>query len=336
MIAIEIDGFGGPEVLRPVERPLPEPGLNEIRIRVEAAGVNRPDLMQRQGKYPPPPGASDIPGLELAGIVDNVGPVVEGESSRWAPGDKVCALVAGGGYAQYVVAPAPQCLPLPGGMTFITAAAIPETYFTVWTNVFQRGQLATGETILVHGGSSGIGTTAIQLAKAFGATVYATAGTEEKCRACERLGAHAVINYKTSDFVDAVAQLTSGRGVNVILDIIGGDYLARNLRALAVDGRLVQIGLQGGSRAEIDLRVVMQRRLTLTGSTLRNRPVAEKAAIAREVEKHVWPLLGSGTVKPLIDRTLPLDQAAEAHRLLESGEVVGKIVLTVGGGQTQV
>jgi len=335
VIAIEIGEFGGPEVLRPVERPVPEPGLNEIRIRVHAAGVNRPDLMQRQGKYPPPPGASDIPGLELAGIVESVGPVVEGESSRWAPGDKVCALVAGGGYAEYVVAPSPQCLPVPSGMTLVTAAAIPETYFTVWTNVFQRGQLATGETILVHGGSSGIGTTAIQLAKAFGATVYATAGTDEKCRACEQLGAHAAINYKSTDFVDAVSQLTSGRGVNVILDIIGGDYLARNLRTLAIDGRLVQIGLQGGSRAEIDLRVVLQRRLTLTGSTLRNRPVAEKAAIAREVEKHVWPLLGSGTVKPLVDRTLPLDQAAEAHRLLESGEIVGKVVLTVGG-QTQV
>jgi putative PIG3 family NAD(P)H quinone oxidoreductase len=334
VIAIEIGEFGGPEVLRPVERPVPEPGLNEIRIRVHAAGVNRPDLMQRQGKYPPPPGASDIPGLELAGIVDSVGPVVEGESSRWAPGDKVCALVAGGGYAQYVVAPSPQCLPVPSGMTLVTAAAIPETYFTVWTNVFQRGQLATGDTILVHGGSSGIGTTAIQLAKAFGATVYATAGTDEKCRACEQLGAHTAINYKSADFVDAVSQLTSGRGVNVILDIIGGEYLGRNLRTLAIDGRLLQIGLQGGSRAEIDLRMVMQRRLTLTGSTLRHRPVAEKAAIAREVEKHVWPLLGSGTVKPLIDRTLPLEHAAEAHRLLESGEIVGKVVLTVGG-QTQ-
>ena len=331
MLAIEIAGFGGPEVLRPVERPVAEPGLNEVRVRVHAAGVNRPDLMQRQGKYPPPPGASDIPGLELAGIVESVGPILEGEPSRWAPGDSVCALVTGGGYAESAIAPSPQCLPVPSGMTPVSAAAIPETYFTVWTNVFQRGQLATGETILIHGGSSGIGTTAIQLARAFGAMVYVTAGTDEKCRACQELGAEAAINYKTSDFVDVISQLTSGRGVNVILDMVGGDYLERNLKTLAVDGRLVQIGLQGGSRSNIDLRLVMQRRLTLTGSTLRNRSVAEKAAIARDLEKHVWPLLASGTVKPIIDRTLPLEQAAEAHRLLESGEVVGKIVLTVGG-----
>ena len=330
MLAIEIAGFGGPEALRPVDRPVAEPGLNEVRVRVHAAGVNRPDLMQRQGKYPPPPGASDIPGLELAGIIESVGPILEGEPSRWAPGDSVCALVAGGGYAECAIAPSPQCLPVPTGMTPVSAAAVPETYFTVWTNVFQRGQLATGETILIHGGSSGIGTTAIQLARAFGATVYVTAGTDDKCRACEHLGAEAAINYKTSDFVDVVSQLTSGRGVNVILDMVGGDYLERNLKALAVDGRLIQIGLQGGSRSNIDLRLVMQRRLTLTGSTLRNRSVAEKAAIARDLEKHVWPLLASGTVKPIIDRTLPLEQAAEAHRLLESGEVVGKIVLTVG------
>ena len=329
MLAIEIDGFGGPEVLRPVERPTPEPGLNEVRIRVQAAGVNRPDLMQRQGKYPPPPGASDIPGLELAGIVESVGPVLEGEPSRWAPGDSVCALVAGGGYAEYAIAPSPQCLPVPAGMGPVTAAAVPETYFTVWTNVFQRGQLATGETILIHGGSSGIGTTAIQLARAFGGVVYATAGTDEKCRACEHLGAQA-INYKTSDFVEAVSQLTSGRGVNLILDMVGGDYFERNLKTLAIDGRLVQIGLQAGSCSKIDLRLMMQRRLTLTGSTLRTRSVAEKAMIARDLEKHVWPLLASGTVKPVIDRTLPLDRAAEAHRLLESGEVVGKIVLTAG------
>lgn len=330
MVAIEIDGFGGPEVLRPVERPTPEPGVNEVRIRVQAAGVNRPDLMQRQGKYPPPPGASDIPGLELAGVVESVSPVLEGEPSRWAPGDSVCALVAGGGYAEYAIAPSPQCLPIPSGMSPVHSAAIPETYFTVWTNVFQRGQLATGETILIHGGSSGIGTTAIQLARAFGAVVYVTAGTDEKCRACEQLGAQAAINYRTTDFVEAVAQLTSGRGVNVILDMVGGDYFERNLRTLAVEGRLLQIGLQAGSRSNIDLRLLMQRRLTLTGSTLRTRSVAEKAMIARDLEKHVWPLLASGTVKPVIDRTLPLTQAAEAHRLLESGEVVGKIVLTVG------
>jgi putative PIG3 family NAD(P)H quinone oxidoreductase len=329
MIAIEITQFGGPEVLRPVERQSPEPGLNEVLVEVLAAGVNRPDLMQRQGKYPPPQGATDIPGLEFSGTIVAVGPVLEGEASRWAPGDLVCALVAGGGYAERVVAPSPQCLPVPAGVDPVIAAAIPETYFTVWTNVFQRGKLGTGESILVHGGTSGIGTTAIQLARAFGATVYATAGSAEKCAACETLGARA-INYKSADFVEAIAELTSGRGVNMILDIIGGDYLERNLKALAMDGRLIQIGLQGGARTGIDLRTLMQRRLTLTGSTLRPRSVAEKAAIARDLEQHVWPLLSSGTVAPVIDRMLPLENAAEAHRLLESGDVVGKIVLTVG------
>lgn len=329
MIAIEITKFGGPEVLRPVERPSPEPGLNEVLVDVLAAGVNRPDLMQRQGKYPPPPDASDIPGLEISGTVVACGPVLEGETSRWAPGDLVCALVAGGGYAERALAPSPQCLPVPAGVDPVVAAAIPETYFTVWANVFQRGKLSTGESILVHGGTSGIGTTAIQLARAFGATVYATAGSAGKCAACETLGARA-INYKTTDFVEAIADLTSGRGVNMVLDIIGGDYLTRNLKALAMDGRLIQVGLQGGARTEIDLRTVMQRRLTLTGSTLRPRSVAEKAAIARELEQHVWPLLSSGTVAPVIDRLLPLEAAAEAHRLLESGEVIGKIVLTVG------
>jgi putative PIG3 family NAD(P)H quinone oxidoreductase len=338
VIAIEIAGFGGPEVLRPVQRPLPEPAVNEVRVRVHAAGVNRPDLMQRQGKYPPPPGASDIPGLELSGTIDSVGQAA-GTASQWAVGDRVCALVAGGGYAQYAVVPAPQCLPVPAGVDLVAAAAIPETFFTVWTNVFQRGRLAAGESILIHGGSSGIGTTAIQLSRAFGATVYVTAGSDEKCEACERLGAHAAINYKRSDFVAVVSELTSGRGVNLVLDMVGGDYLERNLAALASDGRLVQIGLHGGSRSNIDLRTVMQRRLTLTGSTLRTRSVAEKGAIARELEKHVWPLLAAGAVKPVINRTLPLEQAAEAHRLLEAGEVIGKLVLTVGGsdrGQTGV
>jgi NADPH2:quinone reductase len=330
VLAIEISEFGGPEVLRPVERPIPEPGLNEVRVRVRAAGVNRPDIMQRQGKYPPPPGASDIPGLELAGVIESVGPTLDDEGARWAAGDEVCALVAGGAYAQYAVVPAPQCLPIPSGMTAVIAAAIPETYFTVWTNVFQRGRLSTGESVLVHGGSSGIGTTAIQLARAFGATVYATAGTDAKCRACEQLGARAGINYKSADFVEALAELTSGRGVNLILDMVGGDYFERNLKALAVEGRLVQIGLQGGSGSSIDLRTVMQRRLTLTGSTLRSRSVAEKASIARELEQHVWPLLGSGIVRPLVNRQLPLEQAAEAHRLLEAGEIIGKVVLTVG------
>ena len=329
MIAIEISSFGGPEVLRPVERPSPEPGVNEVLVEVHAAGVNRPDLMQRQGKYPPPPGAPDVPGLEISGTILEVGPVLEGETSRWAPGDLVCALVAGGGYAERVAVPGPQCLPVPAGLDPVMAAAIPETYFTVWTNVFQRGKLATGESLLVHGGTSGIGTTAIQLARAFGASVYATAGSAEKCAACETLGARA-INYKTTDFVEAITELTAGRGANVILDIIGGDYLERNLKVLAVDGRLIQIGLQGGAKSQIDLRIIMQRRLTLTGSTLRPRSVAEKAAIARDLEQHVWPLLSSGIVAPIIDRTVPLENAAEAHRLLESGEVVGKIVLTVG------
>ena len=303
--------------------------MNEVLVEVHAAGVNRPDLMQRQGKYPPPPGAPDIPGLEISGTILEVGAVLEGETSRWAPGDLVCALVAGGGYAERVAVPGRQCLPVPAGLDPIMAAAIPETYFTVWTNVFERGKLATGESLLVHGGTSGIGTTAIQLARAFGASVYATAGSAEKCAACETLGARA-INYKTTDFVEAITELTAGRGANVILDIIGGDYLERNLKALAVDGRLIQIGLQGGAKSAIDLRTIMQRRLTLTGSTLRPRSVAEKAAIARDLEQHVWPLLSSGIVAPIVDRTVPLENAAEAHRLLESGEVVGKIVLTVG------
>jgi NADPH:quinone reductase len=328
MLAIEITEHGTPDVLRPVERPTPEPGINEVLVRVHAAGVNRPDLMQRQGKYPPPPGASDVPGLEIAGAIERVGPPLEGESPRWAPGDRICALVAGGGYAEHAVVPMQQCLPIPLGMSDVAAAAIPETYFTVWTNLFQRAQLRTGESVLVHGGSSGIGTTAIQLARAFGAVVYATAGSDEKCAACEKLGAAAAINYKEIDFVDAIAAMTSGRGVNVILDIVGGEYLERNLKSLAVEGRLVQIGLQGGAKTSIHLSTLMQRRLTLTGSTLRIRSVAEKAAIARELEQHVWPLLGSGIVAPVIARTFPLAQAAEAHRLLEAGEVIGKIVLT--------
>lgn len=329
MLAIDITQPGPPDVLRAVDRPVPEPGTNEVLVRVHAAGVNRPDLMQRQGRYPPPPGASDIPGLEIAGTVVRVGAPLEGETPRWVPGDRVCALVAGGGYAEYATVPMQQCLPVPAGLDDVTAAAIPETYFTVWTNLFQRAQLRTGESVLVHGGTSGIGTTAIQLARAFGAIVYATAGSEEKCRACEQLGATAAINYKTTDFVEAIASLTAGLGVNVILDIVGGDYLERNLRSLAVEGRLVQIGLQGGAKTNINLATLMQRRLTLTGSTLRIRSVAEKAAIARDLEQHVWPLLASGIVRPVIARTLPATEAAEAHRILESGEVVGKIVLTM-------
>lgn len=302
--------------------------MSEALVRVHAAGVSRPDILQRQGRYPPPKGASDIPGLELAGTIERLGPSLEGETSRFRPGDAVCALVTGGAYAEYAVAPVRQCLPLPAGMDLIHGAAVPETYFTVWTNLFQQKQLRTGETILVHGGSSGIGTTAIQLARAFGATVFATAGTDEKCAACERIGAAAALNYRVGDFADAVARITGSRGVNVILDIVGGAYLERNLRSLAVEGRLIQIGLLGGATAEINLATVMQRRLTITGSTLRGRSVAEKAAIARELEAHVWPLLTSGIVGPLVHGTFPLTNAADAHRLLESGEIIGKIVLT--------
>ena len=325
MLAIEIAHPGGPEVLRPVTRETPVPSTGEVLIRVQAAGVNRPDILQRIGKYPPPRGASDIPGLEVAGVVAALGP----GATRWQPGEAVCALVAGGGYAEYCVAPEPQCLPIPTSFDAARAAAIPETYFTVWTNLFQRARLQSGETVLVHGGTSGIGTTAIQLARAAGATVYATAGSREKCTACEGLGAAHAINYQTMDFVQAVNELTSGRGVNVILDIVGGDYLERNIECLAIDGRLVQIGLLGGAKAEFNLAKLMQKRLTVTGSTLRIRSVAEKGAIARELESHVWPLLGSGRVAPVIHGTLPLTRAADAHRLLEAGQVIGKLVLTV-------
>jgi NADPH:quinone reductase len=324
MIAIEISRPGGPEVLTPVERPMPEPVAGEVLIRVAAAGVNRPDVMQRRGVYPPPPGASDIPGLEVAGTIEHVGAGV----SEWRGGDRVCALVTGGGYAEYCVAPAPQCLPIPEGLDPVHAAAIPETFFTVWTNVFDRGALQPGETALFHGGSSGIGTTAIQLAAARGAQAFATAGSDEKCRACERLGATRAINYRTSDFVEAVKELTDGRGVDLILDIIGAEYLDRNLRALAIGGRLVQIGLMSGSEANLDLRRVLARRLTIAGSTLRPRSVEEKGAIAAALQQEVWPLLESGRVKPVVYRTFPLAQASEAHRLMESSEHVGKIVLT--------
>jgi putative PIG3 family NAD(P)H quinone oxidoreductase len=324
MIAIEISVFGGPEVLKPVERPTPSPGADEVLVRVEAAGVNRPDLNQRAGKYPPPPGASDIPGLEIAGSIVSVGATV----TRWQAGDRVCALVAGGGYAEYCVVPEPQCLPIPHGLQMIEAAAIPETFFTVWTNLFQRGRLTEGELALIHGGASGIGTTAIQLGRAFGARMFATAGSDDKCAAIERLGATA-INYQTTDFVQAIRDRTSGRGVDVILDIIGGSYLQRNLECLTMDGRLVQIGLQGGARTEINLSALMQRRLTITGSVLRPRTPAQKGAIARELETRVWPLLAARLVRPIVDRTVPLANAADAHRALENGEVVGKIVLTI-------
>ena len=324
MLAIEIAEAGEPDVLRSVERPQPQPGPGEVLVRVHAAGVNRPDIMQRQGKYPPPPGASDLPGLEIAGeVVDAPG------NTRWKAGDRVCALVAGGGYAEYCAVPAPQCLPIPRGMDAVAAAAIPETYFTVWTNLFQRGALKAGECVLVHGGTSGIGSTAIQLARAFGASVFATAGTDEKCEACRKLGAAEAINYRTRDFVEAVKELTGGGGVDVVLDIIGGDYLPRNIDCLRLHGRLLQVGLMGGAKSHINLRAILQNRLTLTGSTLRPRTVEEKGAIARELEQNVWPLLERGLARPAIHATFPLREAAAAHRLLESGDVVGKVVLTL-------
>jgi putative PIG3 family NAD(P)H quinone oxidoreductase len=325
MTAVEIAQPGGPEVLRPVTRPTPAPGPRDVLIAVAAAGVNRPDLMQRQGKYAPPPGASDIPGLEVAGRVVARGKDVE----EWEEGDEVCALVAGGGYAQYCAAPAPQCLPVPKGLDLVSAAALPETVFTVWTNVFERGRLSAGETLLVHGGASGIGTTAIQMARARGARVFATAGTREKCAACEKLGAERAIDYAREDFAAVVAEMTAGRGVDVILDMVGGDYLPRNLASLAPDGRLVQIAFLRGPRAEIDLMAVMQRRLTLTGSTLRPHSIEEKGRIARAVRENVWPLVEKGDVRPVLHATFPLAAAAEAHRALESGTHVGKIVLIV-------
>ena len=323
MLAVEISTPGPPEVLKLVERPDPVPRAGEVLIRVAAAGVNRPDILQRRGAYPPPPGASDLPGLEVAGVIDALGDGV----SQWRVGDRVCALLSGGGYATRCAAPAAQCLPVPAAMDLVTAAAIPETFFTVWTNVFDRGRLLAGETALFHGGSSGIGTTAIQLAVARGARVLATAGSDEKCRACEQLGAERAINYRSEDFVDVVKQVTAGRGVDLILDIVGGDYIARDLAALAIEGRLVVIGFMGGDTATIDFRRILGRRLTITGSTLRPRSVEEKGQIASALRREVWPLLEQGTVKPVVYRTFPLRDAAAAHRLMESSEHVGKIVL---------
>jgi putative PIG3 family NAD(P)H quinone oxidoreductase len=321
---IEIAQPGGPDVLRLIERPDPAPGLGEVLIDVAAAGVNRPDVLQRLGSYPPPPGASDLPGLEVAGRVAAVGPGV----TAVRPGDAVCALVSGGGYATRCVAPVPQCLPVPAGLDLVAAAAIPETFFTVWTNVFERGALRPGETALFHGGTSGIGTTAIQLAAARGSRVLVTAGSDEKCRACEALGAEHAINYRTTDFVAAVQAHTGGRGVDLVLDIMGGSYVPRNLAALALDGRLVQIGLlEGEPMAAVDLRRILGRRLTLTGSTLRARSVEEKGRIAEALRREVWPLLAAGRVKPLVAATFPLADAAAAHRLMESSTHIGKIVL---------
>jgi putative PIG3 family NAD(P)H quinone oxidoreductase len=327
MTAIEIARFGGPEVLTPATRPVPQPQEGEILIKVAAAGVNRPDILQRTGGYAPPPGASDLPGLEIAGTVAALGSGVSG----WTPGDAVCALVAGGGYAEYCAAPAPQCLPVPKGLDMIQAAGLPETFFTVWTNVFDRGRLKAGESFLVHGGSSGIGTTAIQLAHAFGARVFTTAGSAEKCAACRALGADVAVDYRTEDFVGAVGAATEGRGVDVILDMVGGDYIKRNLKILAVEGRLVQIAFLQGSTVELNLAPLMVKRQTLTGSTLRPRSVAEKGAIAAALKEKVWPLLEAGRIKPLIHATFPLADAAGAHRLMESSTHIGKIVLTTGG-----
>jgi NADPH:quinone reductase len=324
MICIETSRPGGPDVLVPVERPDPIPGPEEVLIRVAGAGINRPDVLQRRGAYPPPAGASDILGLEVSGTVAAIGTDVK----HWKVDDQVCALVAGGGYATMCVAPARQCLPVPLKVDLVSAGAIPETFFTVWTNVFDRGHLRAGEMVLVHGGSSGIGTTAIQLATARGATVLATAGSDAKCRACEDLGARQAINYRTADFVEVVQELTNGRGVDLILDMVGGSYVGRNLEALATDGRLIEIGFMGGeSSASIDLRRILAHRLTLTGSLLRPRTVQEKGQIATALRTEVWPLLDRGVVKPVIHQVFPLANAADAHRLMESSDHVGKIVL---------
>ncbi|SDE62122.1 NAD(P)H-quinone oxidoreductase [Rhodospira trueperi] len=326
MPCVEISRPGGPEVLVPAERPVPRPGEGEVLIRVHAAGINRPDVIQRLGHYPAPKGASDLPGLEVAGEIVALG---SGDTGGLAVGARVCALLAGGGYAGYVAAPAPQVLPIPGGYDMVRAAALPETVFTVWHNVFERAALRPGERFLVHGGSSGIGTTAIQLAKAFGATVSTTAGSDEKCAACRALGADLAINYRTEDYVAAIKTATEGKGVDVILDMVGGDYLPRNVSILAPDGRHVSIAFLAGSKVEMNFMPVMLKRLTLTGSTLRAQSVEAKGRIARAVHEHVWPLLEAGTVAPVIHATLPLDKAAEAHVLMESSAHTGKIVLTI-------
>ena len=325
MRAIEITQPGKPDVLQLCERPVPLPKPGEVLIKVHAAGINRPDVLQRLGKYPVPPGASDLPGLEVAGEI------VDGDyaAAGFDKGDMVCALVQGGGYAEYCTAPAEQCLPIPEGLTPLEAASLPETFFTVWSNVFDRARLAPGESLLVQGGSSGIGVTAIQLATALGHRVFATAGSNEKCRACEQLGAERGINYRSEDFVQVVKELTGGKGVDVILDMVAGDYLPREIDCLADDGRIALIALLGGAKAEIDLGQVLRRRLAITGSTLRPRPVAFKAAIARSLRERVWPLFGQGKLKPVIYRSFPLEDAAAAHALMESSTHVGKIVLEV-------
>jgi len=325
MTAIVIREPGGPDVLVPVERPVPVPSPGEILVRVAAAGVNRPDVMQRKGNYPLPAGAPDIPGLEICGVVAGMG----SEASRWKDGDRVVALVPGGGYAEFCTVHESNALPLPEPLSLVEGAGIPETTFTVWHNVFQRGRLSAGEWLLVHGGTSGIGTTAIQLAKAIGAFVATTAGSDEKCHAADHLGADLAINYKTGDFVAAVREATGGRGADVILDMVGGDYLARNILAAAEEGRIVQISALAGAETKIDLWKLLAKRLTLTGSTLRNRPIAFKAALARAIEESVWPMIVQGRYRPVIDKVFRLDEAAEAHRRIDSDEHIGKIILKV-------
>ena len=327
MRAIEITGAGGPEVLRPTQRPQPQPSAGELLIRVAASGVNRPDVLQRKGLYPPPPGASDLPGLEVAGTVA-AGAPEDLESAGVALGDRVCALVAGGGYAQWCVAPVGQVLPVPHGLGDVEAASLPETFFTVWQNVFEIAALQAGEWLLVHGGTSGIGVAAIQLARARGAHVVATAGSADKCAACLQLGADFAVDYRQQDFVPEALAATGGRGVDVVLDMVAGDYVARELRCLADDGRLAIIAVQGGTKSEIDAGIVLRKRLAITGSTLRARPAAYKAALARALRAQVWPLIEAGAVRPVVHRAMPADEAAAAHALMESGTHVGKIVLT--------
>ena len=325
MTVVEIAAPGGPEHLKSAVRPVPKPGPDEVLVRVEAAGVNRPDVMQRQGRYPPPPGASDLPGMEIAGEVVALGPNVSGVSL----GDKVTSLLPGGGYAGYAIAAAPLLMPIPKGLSMVEAAAIPETFMTVWTNLFERGRCKAGDIVLIHGGTSGIGTTAIQLAKVWGARVFATAGSDAKARACEALGAERGIDYKTEDFVEVLRAATKGYGVDITLDMVAGSYVQRNLDIAAVEGRVVTISLLGGSRAEINVGMILTKRLTLTGSTLRSRTVAQKAAVADAMRHNVWPLIESGKVRPVIFKTFPLAEASEAHRLMETSNHIGKIVLTV-------
>lgn len=325
MRAVEITSPGGPEVLRATTRPVPKPESGEVLIEVAAAGVNRPDVLQRKGAYAPPPGASDLPGLEVSGTVVALGNGV----TRWKIGDKVCALLTGGGYAEYVCAPSPQCLPVPAGISMLEAAGLPETFFTVWINVFDRAKFAPGESLLVQGGSSGIGVTAIQLAHAFGHKVFVTAGSDDKCASCLKLGADLAINYRTEDFVQAVLDATDKRGVDVILDMVGGDYVPRELVCLADDGRLVLIAFLGGSKATLDMTDILRRRLTITGSTLRPRPIEIKGAVAKSLEERVWPLIESGKIRPVVYKTFSLEDASKAHALMETSTHIGKLILEV-------